>query len=87
MIGHLGRVVKTLLDEGIEPRYVRAGLERFRAKPMHPSVLASLVNEAMNTPASAAVGRLGRPDGRPTVPGHRAWANPADPATAYAEEL
>lgn len=84
---HLGRVVKKLLDEGIEPEHVRAGLERFRAKPMHPSVLASLVNEAMNAPPSAPVERLGRPEGRHTVPAHRAWANPGDSATAYAEEL
>lgn len=87
VIGHLGRVVKNLLDEGIEPGHIRAGLERFCAKPMHPSVLPSLVNEAMNTPASTTVGRLGRTDGRPTVPAHRAWANPVDAATVYAEEL
>lgn len=86
MIGHLGRVVKNLLAEGIAAEHVRAGLERFRAKPMHPSVLASLVNEAMNAPNDPA-GRLGRPGSPPTVPGHRPWSNPADPATAYAEEL
>jgi hypothetical protein len=83
VIGHLGRKVRQLLDEGIDPQHVRAGLERFRAKPMHPSTLPSLVNEAMN----AAGGRLVRPEIRPTVPGHTAWTNPVDAAAAYAEEL
>lgn len=82
VVGHLGRVTKKLLDEGIDPKYIRTGLTRFAAKPMHPSVLASLVNEAMN----ASPGGLARPETRPNVPGHKAWANPADPA-AYAEEL
>ena len=72
-----------LLAEGIAPEHVRAGLARHRVKGLHPSTLPSLVNEAMNaTPAG-----LVRPETRPNVPGHRAWANPADPAAAYAEEL
>ncbi|MFD1660175.1 hypothetical protein ACFSL4_18715 [Streptomyces caeni] len=83
VLGHLGRKVRQLLDEGIDPQHVRAGLERFRAKPMHPSVLPSLVNEAMNAGSS----RLVRPENRPTVPGHTAWTNPVDAAAAYAEEL
>ncbi|MFF7262237.1 hypothetical protein ACFZCL_18415 [Streptomyces sp. NPDC008159] len=83
VLGHLGRKVRELLGEGIDPQYVRAGLERFRAKPMHPSTLPSLVNEAMN----AGGGRLVRPENRPTVPGHTAWTNPVDAAAAYAEEL
>ncbi|MEW2399984.1 hypothetical protein [Streptomyces sp. NPDC046862] len=83
VLGHLGRKVRQLLDEGIDPKYVRAGLERFRAKPMHPSTLPSLVNEAMN----AGGGRLVGPENRPTVPGHTAWTNPVDAAAAYAEEL
>ncbi|MFF4520478.1 hypothetical protein [Streptomyces bluensis] len=83
VLGHLGRKVRQLLDEGIDPQYVRAGLERFRTRPMHPSTLPSLVNEAMN----AGGGRLARPENRPTVPGHTAWTNPVDAAAAYAEEL
>jgi hypothetical protein len=83
VIGHLGRKINQLLDEGIAPEHIRAGLERFRAKPMHPSVLPSLVNEAMN----AGPGRLVRPEIRPNVPGHTAWTNPVDAAAAYAEEL
>ncbi len=51
---------------------------------MHPSVLPSLVNEAMN----ASTGKT-RPGFSATVRGHQPWTNPADPhdPTAYAEEL
>lgn len=83
VIGHLGRIAKKLLDEGIAPEHIRGGLHRFAANPKHPSVLTSMVNEAMN----AASAGLARTESRPNVPGHRAWTNPADPAAAYAEEL
>ncbi|MDF3291908.1 hypothetical protein [Streptomyces silvisoli] len=83
VLGHLGREINKMLAEGIDPRHIRAGLERYRVKPMHPSVLASLVNEAMNASGPG----LGRPEIRPTVHGHKAWTNPVDAAAAYAEEL
>ncbi|MFE0187602.1 hypothetical protein [Streptomyces sp. NPDC059008] len=83
VIGYLGRIVKKLLGEGIAPEHIRGGLQRFAANPKHPSVLTSMVNEAMN----ASPAGLARPESRPNLPGHRAWANPADPAAAYAEEL
>lgn len=83
VIGHLGRLTKKLLDEGVAPEHVRAGLRRFAADPGHPSRLPSLVNEVMN-PRSAG---LVRPVSRPTVPGHQAWTNPVDAVTAYSEEL
>ncbi|SHL18233.1 hypothetical protein [Actinacidiphila paucisporea] len=83
VIGHLGRVIKKLLDEGIAPEHVRAGLRRFAEIQGHPSRLPSLVNDAMNPPAAG----LARPGFRPTVPAHTAWTNPVDAATAYAEEL
>nr|WP_234365702.1 hypothetical protein [Streptomyces sp. RTd22] len=83
VLGHLGRKVRQMLDEGIAPEHVRAALERFRAKPMHPSTLPSLANEVMN----AEGGRLGLPENRPNVSRHTAWTNPADAAAAYAEEL
>ncbi|MGW6506478.1 hypothetical protein ACWGCP_02775 [Streptomyces niveus] len=73
VLGQLSREVGKLLGEGIQPAYVRAGLERLRAKGLHPRTLPSLVNEAMNTP-------------RPTT-GHRAWANPTDVETAYGGDL
>ncbi|MEU9987862.1 hypothetical protein AB0E10_13880 [Streptomyces sp. NPDC048045] len=83
VLGHLGRETAKLLAEGIAPEHIRAGLARHRAKGLHPSTLPSLVHEAMN----AAPAGLVRPESWPNVPGHRAWANPADPAAAYAEEL
>ncbi|MDJ1136267.1 hypothetical protein [Streptomyces iconiensis] len=85
VLGHLGREVAKLLKEGIDPEHIRAGLARHRAKALHPSTLPSLVNEAMN--ATGSTGGLVRPESANTVRGHRAWANPADPAAAYAEEL
>ncbi|MCG7523003.1 hypothetical protein MHW47_00845 [Streptomyces sp. OfavH-34-F] len=83
VIGHLGRITKRLLDEGISPEHVRAGLAKFAANPKHPSVLTSMVNEAMNAPSAG----LARPGIRPNVPAHQAWTNPSDAAAAYAEEL
>ncbi|MER7047055.1 hypothetical protein ABT391_19585 [Streptomyces jumonjinensis] len=82
VLGHLGRETARLLAEGIDPDHVRAGLARHRARGLHPSTLPSLVHEAMN-----AGGGLDRPGFPATVPARRAWANPADPAAAYAEEL
>lgn len=46
--GQLGQQIKALLAEGIPVEHVRAGLALFAANPKHPSVLPSLVNEAMN---------------------------------------
>lgn len=72
VIGHLGRIAKRLLAEGIDREYVRAGLLRFAANPHHPSVLTSMVNQEMNSRTAAG--------------GYRAWTNPTD-VSAYAEEL
>jgi hypothetical protein len=66
--------VRKLLGEGIAPAHIRAGLERHRAKGLHPSTLPSLVHEAMNS--------------APTTPiAHRAWTNPADVEAAYGGDL
>ncbi|WNZ11978.1 hypothetical protein [Streptomyces sp. 11x1] len=83
VIGHLGRIAKKLLGEGIAPEHVRAGLRRFAEIQGHPSRLPSLVNDAMNARAAG----LARPGNRPNVPAHQAWTNPVDAAAAYAEEL
>ncbi|WP_435220734.1 hypothetical protein [Streptomyces sp. Tue6028] len=83
VLGHLGRETAKLLTEGIDPAHIRAGLARHRTKGLHPSTLPSLVHEAMNATSTGLV----RTESRPNLPGHRAWANPADPAAAYAEEL
>lgn len=75
-LGHLGKQTAQLLADGIEAAYVRAGLDRLRAKGLHPSVLPSLVNEAMNPPTASG-----------TSAGHRPWTNPVDAQAAYGGEL
>jgi hypothetical protein len=82
LLGHLGRVVKKLLDEGIAAESVRTGLRRYTETGGHPSRLPSLVNDAMNHPAAGLV----QPGFGSNVPAHQAWTNPVD-AAAYAEEL
>lgn len=74
VLGHLAREVRKLLGEGIDPAHIRAGLERHRAKGLHPSTLPSLVHEAMNAAPAA-----------PVI--HRAWTNPADVEAAYGGDL
>ncbi|MGG7572901.1 hypothetical protein [Streptomyces sirii] len=74
LLGHLGREVNQLLAERIAPAHIRAGLDRLRTKGLSPSVLPSLVNEAMNAaPAARAP--------------HRPWTNPTDVKAAYGGEL
>ncbi|MFD5732356.1 hypothetical protein ACFWIY_05960 [Streptomyces sioyaensis] len=75
VLGHLGSEVKKLLDEGIDPAHIRAGLDRHRAKGLHPSTLPSFVHEAMNA-APTASGAV-----------HRSWTNPSDVAAAYGGDL
>jgi hypothetical protein len=82
VIGHLGRITKKLLAEGIAPEHIRTGLRRYAELQGHPSRLPSLVNDAMNPPSADS----GRSRSGPTVQAHTAWTNPVDPA-AYAEEL
>jgi hypothetical protein len=53
VLGQLGRQAAALLAEGIPPDAVARALERFSEKPMHPSVLPSLVNEELNPPRAA----------------------------------
>jgi hypothetical protein len=48
VLGQLGRQVAVLLAEGIDPEAIARALDRFSQKPMHPSVLPSLVNEELN---------------------------------------
>ncbi|KOU85011.1 phage or prophage related protein [Streptomyces sp. XY593] len=75
VLGQLGQEAKKLLDEGIDPAHVRAGLHRHRARGLHPKTLPSLVHEVMNagTPTTTAA--------------HRPWTNPTDVAAAYGGAL
>ncbi len=77
-LGHLGREVNHLLAEHIAPTHIRTALDRLRTKGLSPSVLPSLVNEAMNATPSATSN---------TRPPHRAWTNPADVESAYGGDL
>lgn len=76
-LGHLGREVNHLLAEHIAPTHIRTALDRLRTKGLSPSVLPSLVNEAMNAAPPQAGSR----------PPHRAWTNPADVESAYGGDL
>lgn len=48
VIGQISRQIKTLLDDGIDPYYIRSGMREWMTKDVHPSVLPSLVNNVMN---------------------------------------
>lgn len=55
-IGHLSKEIKNLLDEGQPYDDVRAGLQLWDTKAMHPSTLASFVDQA-RTPARTTATR------------------------------
>lgn len=48
VIGQIGKQIKAMLAEGIDPADIRRGLAAWHGKDLHPSALPSLVNEAMN---------------------------------------
>ncbi|MEV0085239.1 hypothetical protein [Saccharopolyspora sp. NPDC050642] len=50
VVGQIGRNVKALLEEGIDPSDVHDGLMEWARKSLHPSTLPSVVNEVMNRP-------------------------------------
>jgi hypothetical protein len=59
VVGQVAQQVGQLLGEGINPEHVRAGLRLLVQKPMHPSSLPSLVNQAMNAqPVSTTTQRV-----------------------------
>lgn len=54
VIAQVGKNVKAMLAEGIDPADVQAGLSEWARKSLHPSTLPSVVNEVMNRPAGGA---------------------------------
>ncbi|WP_433549167.1 hypothetical protein ACQPZG_31970 [Streptomyces sp. CA-294286] len=77
VLDHLGREAKQLLGEGFAPATVRAAMDQLRAKGLHPSTLASLVNELVNaTPSSAS----GAGPWASTRPAHTPYRNTTAPA-------
>jgi hypothetical protein len=78
-IGHLGKEIRGLLGEGFEPAPIRAALERLRVKGLHPSVLASLVNQVVNSPQPAGASGGGQ-WARTAAPAYVPYQNPDAPA-------
>lgn len=58
VVGQIAKEIGALLNEGIAYADVRAGLAAWHQKSLHPSTLASVVHEVMNSPSSAAVHKL-----------------------------
>nr|WSX75870.1 hypothetical protein OH826_19645 [Streptomyces sp. NBC_00899] len=79
-IGHLGKEIRILLGEGFEPGPIRAALERLRVKGMHPSVLASLVNDVVNAEPKAVGASGGGTWARTAAPAYVPYQNPDAPA-------
>lgn len=48
VIGQTGKVLKQLLEEGIDPEDIRSGVSSWARKGLHPSTLPSEVNAVMN---------------------------------------
>ncbi|MGW5679623.1 hypothetical protein ACWEV4_31865 [Streptomyces sp. NPDC003860] len=78
-VGQLGRNLKALLDEGFTPDHIRIAMDRLRAKALHPSVLASLVNEVVNPPLAVAGAPSASGGGPWATPGHQPYLNPNAP--------
>lgn len=53
VIGQVAKEVGVLLGEGIPYPTVRAGMGRWHSLALHPSALASVVNEVMNPPTAS----------------------------------
>lgn len=56
VIGQASKAIKGMLDEGIDPDDIRAGVTAWAAKGMHASALPSVVNEFMNAAPSRVPG-------------------------------
>lgn len=63
VIGQIGKHVKAMLDEGIDPDDIRRGLTIWMTRRLAPSHLPNIVNDVMNTPAAPATapGRTNTP--------------------------
>lgn len=57
VIGQVGKQIKQMLAEGVDPADMRRGLAAWHTKGLHPSALPSVVNELMNAPAGRAGNR------------------------------
>jgi hypothetical protein len=48
VVGQMSREIKTLIEEGIDPAFVRRGIAEWSTKDLSPSLLPSIVNSIMN---------------------------------------
>ncbi|MGW7304407.1 hypothetical protein ACWGI1_02370 [Streptomyces sp. NPDC054835] len=91
VLGHLGREIRALLDEGFAPDALRPALERLRAKGLHPSVLPSLVNEALNatapSPGSSPASASGAGPWAAASPAYAPYLNPSEPTGTFGVAL
>lgn len=93
VVGQLGKIIKVLLAEDIDPDDIRRGLAAWMAKGLHPSTLPSVVNEVMNTRPTAigapSVAAAVQPAPihayRADLEAHAALAGQGAPAGAYDE--
>ncbi|MFB7255098.1 hypothetical protein [Streptomyces nojiriensis] len=92
VLGHLGKEIRSLLDEGYGPDVLRPALERLRAKGLNPSVLPSLVNELLNarpapssnsSPSSASGAGLWAS----ASPAYTPYFNPTEPTGTFGVAL
>lgn len=88
VIGQTSKTVKQLLDDGIDPDDIRAGMARWMAKGLHPATLPSVVNEVMNAAPPSASNVIALPTGqpRPSTADQRAGAAFALAAQLRAQE-
>ena len=61
VIGQTSKQIKNLLDEGVAVGAIRAGVELWAAKGLHPAALPAVVNEVMNARPTAVPMRNHRP--------------------------
>lgn len=78
--GHLGKVISDLLAEGYSADDIRAGLARYQARPLSPSLLPDMVHEAINAQPAAARQTAARAQ-------HQPFTNPGDALAYYGGEL
>ncbi|MFB6484252.1 hypothetical protein ACFCXF_03495 [Streptomyces virginiae] len=92
VLGHLGKEIRSLLDEGYGPDVLRPALERLRAKGLNPSVLPSLVNELLNAgPAPSSSSSPSSASGAglwaSASPTYTPYLNPTEPTGTFGVAL
>ncbi|MFF3860127.1 hypothetical protein [Streptomyces sp. NPDC002209] len=92
VLGHLGKEIRSLLDEGYGPDVLKPALERLRAKGLNPSVLPSLVNELLNagpapSSSSSPSSASGAGPWASASPAYTPYLNPTEPTGTFGVAL